>query len=108
MEIDFNSIERLVSTIKKDFEKGENSQKEIVKNLLPPFNRFVKKSIENGDYEKFITLYNLKDKSDAKSDYIRDLADIFLEPVLPIDLQIPDKYKILSKYLAEFFINIYM
>ena len=103
-ELDFDSIVRLVNTIREDFDKGVEMQKEIAKRFLPPFNHFVKNSIDNGDFEKFTDINKTDNKPINVNGYIHDLADIFFEPILPINLQEPQKYKILSKYLADFYI----
>jgi hypothetical protein len=95
--------------VRDDLISGGENENKALNALLIGFNKFVKDNVKRGDFDEFKDI-NKKDygKDVGVDEYILNLAEIFLEPVLPLDINNPDRFNFLFGKLAVLYKKDYM
>ncbi|MFW9901097.1 MAG: hypothetical protein ACFFDY_07385 [Candidatus Thorarchaeota archaeon] len=102
------NVLEMTEQIRKNILNSPQSRKETFLQLIPNFNRFFRDTIKTGDYDHFKKENPDLDTETLKKKYINDLASIFLENILPIDLENPDKYKDITDSFANLYIKMFI
>ena len=104
-----NNQENIEKDIRKDLLGSAKKQEETIHKLLPLFNRFVKDNVKKGDFEIYKKIQQDEYQREINaSDYIENLSDVFLEPILPLDLENPEKFNPIIKKLAKIYMENFM
>jgi len=104
-----NNQEKIEKEIRKDLLGNTKKQEETIHKLLPVFNRFVKDNVKRGDFENYKKIQKDEYNREVKSvEYIENLSELFLDPILPLDLDDPEKFKPVIKKLARLYMENFM
>jgi flagellar biosynthesis protein FliP len=95
--------------IREDLLKDESSQKKALERLIPLFNNFVRENVKTGDYDNYKRIQKEQyNKEVTPEGYITNLAEAYLEPILPLDLEDPFKYQPIIDKLAKLYMESFL
>ncbi|MBC8436182.1 MAG: hypothetical protein H8D88_01310 [Bacteroidetes bacterium] len=95
--------------IRNDLLKNEKSRDEALNRLIPLFNKFVKENVKSGDFENYNRIQKEQYQKEVKpEEYITNLAEAYLDPILPLDLKDPFKYQPIVDQLAKRYMDNFM